>query len=150
MASRADIVAYDNKGKLTLVIEVKNKLGTTSEWAARMRRNILAHGLLPSTRFFLLALPDRFYLWKDKPLPQVEKPTYEIDPSPFLKPYLQKAGVRPDKLSNEGLELLIRSWLSELLQASELPDALKQNNEWLVESGLLDALKRGRVASETA
>jgi hypothetical protein len=148
MSSRADIAVYNNEGKSTLVVEVKNKSGTTAEWAARMRRNIVVHSLLPSARFFLLALPDRFYLWKDKPLPQVEKPTYEIDPLPFLTPYFEEIGVRPENLSSEGFELLMVSWLNELLQASELPETLKQNNEWLVESGLLDAIKHGRVASE--
>jgi RecB family endonuclease NucS len=28
MSIQADIVGYDNQGKLTLVVEVKNKLGT--------------------------------------------------------------------------------------------------------------------------
>ncbi len=130
MTGQADIAAYDNEGKLALVVEVKNKVGTDSEWAARMRRNILTHGLLPSVRFFLLALPDRFYLWKDKLLQHIEKPSYEINPAPFLKSYLEKVSVNPENLSNEGFQLLIISWL-KLLQTRELSETLRQDSQRL-------------------
>lgn len=148
--SIADIVAYDNTGKLTLIVEVKNKLGTNSEWAAKMRRNIVEHGYLPNTRFFLLALPDHFYLWKDKYSSGIEKPTYEINPLVFLKPYLEKPNIKIEKLSEAGFEILITYWLNELLQLSESSENFKKNdnNKWLIESGLLNAIKHGRIASE--
>lgn len=147
MSIQADMVAYDSQGKMALVVEVKNKLGTNSEWAAKMRRNILAHGY-PSARFFLLALPDHFYLWKDKHSLEIEQPNYDINPFVFLKPYLEKANIQPENLSGAGFELLVSSWLNELLQA----ETVKQDasNTWLAESGLLDAIKQGRVDSEVA
>lgn len=148
MTNRADAVAYDSDGNLALVVEVRNKLGTNSEWAARMRQNILIHNTLPSVRFFLLALPDRFYLWKDKPLPTIEPPTYEIDPAPFLQPYFDQAGIQPEDLSSGGFELLMIAWLNELIQSSELPETIDQRDKWLIESGLLDAIKGGHIASE--
>jgi len=152
MSIRADVVAYDNEGKLALVVEIKKKLGTNSEWAAKMRCNILAHSFFPNVRFFLLALPDHFYLWKDKDSLEIEKPTYDINPFSFLSPYLERANLQPEKLSEAGFELLITSWLNELLQLSDSPETLKQNdnNKWLFESGLFDAIKHGRVVSEIA
>ena len=45
MKFKADMVVYDRAGQLALVVEAKNKLGTSSDWAAKMRRNMLAHGL---------------------------------------------------------------------------------------------------------
>ena len=152
MNIQADVTAYDSEGKLALIVEVKNKLGTNSEWAKKMRRNILAHGLLPNARFFLLALPDRFYLWKDKTSAEIETPTYEIDSTPFLKLYFEKANIQPEKISGMGFEFLMTSWLNELLQKSNLLDTSKQqdkNNQWLIESGLLDAIKYGRIVAET-
>jgi hypothetical protein len=79
---RVDLMAYDVQGRPTLAVEVKNKRGTSRAWAAQLRRNMLAHGQLPETAFFLLALPDRFYLWKNtsNQLSNIE-PTYEIDPT---------------------------------------------------------------------
>ncbi|WP_146054524.1 hypothetical protein [Methylovulum psychrotolerans] len=151
MGVRADVVAYDSEGKLALVVEAMDKLGTNSEWAAKMRCNMLVNGY-PSARFFLLALPDHFYLWKDKPSRNIEKPTYDIDPFALLRPYLEKADIRPEKLSRAGFELLVASWLNELSQFGERSEALKKNdhNKWLFESGLLDALKQGRIVSEAA
>ncbi|MSP27614.1 MAG: hypothetical protein EXR80_04015 [Methylococcales bacterium] len=115
-----------------------------------MRRNIVAHGYVPNTRFFLLALPDHFYLWKDKYSSEIERHTYEIDPMVFLKPYVEKSNIKIEKLSEAGFEILITSWLNELLQLSESQESFKQNknNKWLVESELLNAIKHGRIASE--
>ena len=150
MSIQADIVGYDNQGKLTLVVEVKKKLGTDGEWAAKMRHNIVAYSSLSKVRFFLLALPDHFYLWKDKSSAKTEKPTYEIDPISVLKPYLEKANLQIEKLSSSGFEMLITFWLNELLELSESSENFEHNdaNKWLIESGLLDAIKHGRIESE--
>ena len=144
-----DIAVYNVNGQLTLAVEVKNKLETSNDWAARMRRNVLAHGLVPKVRFFLLALPDRFYLWKDmEERIELVKPTYEIDPRPFLHPYYKKSGLSPDRLSGQSFELIVTSWLGELLRADLSADTLQHGQKWLLESGLLEAIAGGYVAAE--
>ena len=151
MINQADFVTYDHEGKPVLAVDVRNKTGTNKEWATKMRRNLLAHGLIGrAAPFFLLALPDRFYLWKDNFSLQPVAPDYEIDPSPYLTPYLANAGINVDSLSEQGLELLIASWLNELLQQDSLPLVEGQNNEWLTESGLFAAIKKGYLVSEFA
>ncbi len=62
MSTRWDLAVYDSQHQLVLVVEVKSIAGASPEWAARLRRNILAHGTFPNAPFFLVALPDRFYL----------------------------------------------------------------------------------------
>src|SRR5260370_23723593 len=119
MAARADIAVYDSQGELGIIVDIKNKLGTDDEWAAKMRRNLVAHGFLPKVPFFLLALPDRFYLWKDKYLPQLEKPQYELDPSSFLESYFERAGVQPSSITETGFELLTVLCLSALTHKNE-------------------------------
>lgn len=47
MPNLADMTVYDVHGQLTMIIEVKNKLDASQEWAAKMRRNILSYGVLP-------------------------------------------------------------------------------------------------------
>jgi len=152
MRNAADRTVYDAHGQLALIIEIKNKLGTSNKWAAKMRRNILAHGLLPYVKLFLLALPDHFYLWKEVEIsPEEVTPTYDINPEPFLKPYYEKAGVSLEQLSGESFELIISSWLSELKQAVQVPSNFPlETQKWLFESGFLEAVKDGRVESEVS
>ena len=58
MKQYADIFAFDRDGQLVLIAEAKSKRGTSINWAAKMRRNMFAHGLMPNAPYFLLALPD--------------------------------------------------------------------------------------------
>ena len=57
---QADIAVYDPDGQLQLVVEIKNRLGASAEWAARLRHNLLVHSFIPRAPYFLLALPDFF------------------------------------------------------------------------------------------
>jgi hypothetical protein len=150
MRFRADLAVYDKNGQLVLVVEAKNKLNTSSDWAAKMRRNMLAHGLMPDTRFFLLTLPDKFYLWKNAGvIPEIVLPDYEIDPKPFLHPYYARVEISPDTLTGESFELVISSWLSKLLQTDVLPPEL-EGQDWLIKSGLFEAIKQGHLAAQIA
>ena len=150
MKFSADMAIYDKSGQLALVVEVKNKLNTSTDWAAKMRRNMLAHGLMPDTRFFLLALPDRFYLWKDAGVvSEIVSPTYTIDPKPFLRLYYNGSEISLDSLTGESFELVISSWLSKLLQADVLPPEL-EDQDWLIESELFEAIKHGHLAAQVA
>ncbi len=113
------------------------------------RRNMLAHGVVPKSQFLLIALPDRLYLWKDSGnTPELVEPTYEIDPTPFFQPYYERAKIPPDKLSGRSFELIVTSWLNELIHfgiPANVPDKQKQ---LIQESGLLEALKGGTIAVE--
>lgn len=147
----ADIVAFDQSGQLALIVEVKSKLGTSKEWAKRMRRNLYAHGLLPSVPFFLLALPDRFYLWKNAgSQAEALDPTFEIAPATFLRPYYDRAGVASNELTGETFELIVAGWLLAVMRADGLTDLEGDNLEWLAGSGLLDRLSGGRLELEAA
>lgn len=54
-----DFIAYDDRGGVTLVGQVKSRIGTSQQWAAQFRRNMLAHETLPNARFFLIATPEQ-------------------------------------------------------------------------------------------
>jgi hypothetical protein len=120
-----------------------------------MRRNLLAHGILPNAPYFLLALPDHFYLWKDaRPPLDGEKPDYEIDSAAILEPYFEKIGFDMQQLNEQlngaSFELLLTSWLWELVRGTDLVDTYlaSEANNWLVESGLLEAIRQGNIVSE--
>lgn len=149
MTNYADIAVHGRDGRLQLLVEVKNKWGTPTTWAAKMRRNIYAHGRLPEVPFFMLALPDVFYLWKERSENMVE-PNYQIDPRPFLKSYYDKAIVTPGRISGESLELIVSAWLHQVTQ-TDAPKFLDEDSrDWLVESGLFDAIRGGRVEAQVA
>lgn len=148
MSLTADIAVYSAESQLVLLVEVstKNKIGLSSEWAAKMRSNIFAHGLLPKTPYFLLAFPERFYLWKDANISSdIIMPNYDIDATLFLQHYYDKANISPETIGKQSVEVIVCSWLHEIMILDDLPEMIKQNQKWLIESGLFNAIKRGRV-----
>ena len=143
----ADLVAYNRSGEPILIVEVKKKIGVPADWAARFRRNILAHGVFPDVRYFLLAMPDRFYLWKDVGShPEIIPPTFSVDAKPLLQAYFDEVGIEPGLVSGQGFELMVAAWLRNQLLSESYP----VNNEWkwLEESGLLEAIRDGKVEHE--
>jgi hypothetical protein len=144
-----DFVAFDPEGNALLVAEAKARTGTSASWAAKMRRNLLAHGLVPDARYFLLALPDRFYLWTDQESNRADiPPTYEIDAGSILGPYFEKAGVTAETISGEAFELIVAAWLHGLVQRRQPEDDLRRKHPWLFESGLIESIRGGKVEHE--
>lgn len=139
-------LSVDNRdGQLTLVIEVKSKTNVSPEWAASLRRNILAHDTFPKAPYFLMVFPDKFYLWTDSAA-QLEQsePTYIIDAHSILQPYFEKAGIQANQISGQSLELIVASWLGEIIHSKKLPEDIDNSQSWLVDSGLYTALAGGR------
>jgi hypothetical protein len=151
MSVYADFALYDRNGRLIAVAEVKNKSGTSREWAAKLRRNILAHGGFHRADFFLLVTPDKLYLWKGASAePAVGQPAFEVDAQPIFKPYFERAGVNPADGSGRAFELIVAAWLGDLIRLAEQPENLSNGQSWLVETGMLDAVKNGRIEYEVA
>jgi hypothetical protein len=136
---------------MTLAVEVKNKLRADPQWAAEWRRNIFAHGTYPHAPFFLMVFPDQAFLWtrSNEHLDAV-RPDYVIDARPILQPFFDRAGVSPASISSGSLELIVDAWLSDLIHSDQPPDQLPDALRWLVESGLLEAIRGGRLEHEVA
>jgi hypothetical protein len=148
MNLRPDVVVYAPNERAQLVVEVKNRPGASDEWARQMRRNLLAHALVPSTPYFLLVLPDHIYLWRSKDPSNIESPPdYKVETQAVLADYLQRLPRPLNEISEYSLELLVNSWLKDLVSLSqgELDDPVQR---WIVESGLYDAIKKGLVMAE--
>jgi len=148
MLKLADIVVHSPDDNLQLVVEVKNKTEAGAAWAAQMRRNLFAHSILPQSPFFLLALPDRLYLWKDgASSTTVMPPDYEIDSLPFFAPYLMDTNLSLDDLSESSLELVVKSWLNDVVNADLTEQTAASHEKWLFDSGLYRAIRNGSVKS---
>ena len=151
MKQYADIMAFDKNGELVLIAEARSRRGKSSDWAAKMRRNMLAHGLMPNAPYFLLALPDAFYLWDGSGRSaQFSEPTRRVDPDRFLKPLYDKTGISPTNLTERSFEFIITSWLNQVLRTQSPRDLRNGEQDWLVESGLFDRLAGGHLELDTA
>lgn len=141
-----DLALYDRSGRLTAVAEIKNKLGTSREWAAQTRRNIFAHGELCSADFFLLVTPDRLYLWKNTGADPVQiPPTFEADTQKEFAPYFESAGVDPHHVSGQAFELLVAAWLGDITRSAVTTEELSEDQSWLAKSGFRAAISDGRI-----
>ena len=141
----ADIVVYGREGQPQVLVEAKTRKGTSKQWVAKLRRNMYAHGNLVAAPYFLLALPDRFYLWRNIPNPaSTMPPDFTIDALPVLEPFFERAGISIDDASEHSLELALSSWLETLTKAPA-DNQQEKSSEWLAESGLAQAILGGRV-----
>ena len=128
MLTTWDVEAYDRDNQLVLAVEIKSKLNASPEWAAQLRRNILAHGIYPNAPYFLMILPDRFYLWKNTDSKdETILPTYIIDSRPILQPYVEQSSVTAVQLSRQSLELIADSWLNDIMHRG--PDELDASQQ---------------------
>jgi hypothetical protein len=151
MSQNADIAVLDRKGNLALVVEVKSVRGKSNDWAAKMRQNIMAHGLLPSAPFFLLATLDKLYLWTTEGTDlSAAEPAYTVDPKPLLEPFYRTSGFNLDALSGLSFTLVVEAWLNQVLRSTTVDQLGDGDHEWLVSSGLFEKLSGGNVDLEVA
>ncbi len=151
MSIPMDLAVYDSGGQLAAVVEVKSKRGTSRTWAAEFRRNLLTHGGNYRPIYFLIVTPDRIYLWKNAgTTPEIVGPDYEIDARPIFKPYLDAAHLSEDRISGGAFEIIVMSWLNRLTVVRNPVDEMHEHEELLLDSGLLDVLRDGRVEQEIA
>jgi hypothetical protein len=139
-----DFVAYDERGRPVLLVEVKSIHETSELWATRFRRNLLEHGTLPSTPFFLIATPERLYFWRQDAAEE-EPPQFTMDATPELKPYFERFKQTPEGTGGEVLALILFSWLTDMAESGQSRVNEDSSLKWLSGSGLLEALKRARI-----
>ena len=139
-----DFGAYDLAGRLRAVVEVKRQTGTSADWAAKFRRNLMAHGNAPPGELFAIVAPDKIYVWRAGAALEAA-PDTEIDATPILAPYFEQASAKPDRIDATAFDLLVAWWLEDVARHGKpLADAA------LRRSGLPDALAGGRIAREIA
>lgn len=148
MDTKADILVHSPDDRLQLVVEVKNRAKGSAEWAAKLRRNLVAHGAMPPAKFFLLALPDSLYLWKDTWSPRELPPDYIARTADILERYLGRWATASTPMAEESLQLAVSSWLRDAASSPEPPQAGSEAHRILVDSGLLEAIREGEVVSD--
>jgi hypothetical protein len=140
-----DLSVHDQNDQLILVVEVKAILNTSPEWAAKLRRNIFAHGTFPEAPFFLIVCPDKLYLWTNALIQKDQVlPNYVIDASQIFQPYFDRVEVTPTNIG-QNLELIVSSWLGEIIYGENAVTIMDESQRWLIDSGLYEALHGGEI-----
>lgn len=144
----ADILVYGRDRRLQLAIEAKAIPGMSGQWAQELRSNLLEFDSLPAAPYFLLALPDSFYLWGPTAADDADAPPqYRIDAREVLAPYTASLDRPLEKFSTPGFRLLVASWLQDLMLWDVPPYGVPAV---LLDSGLYEAIRGGSAAIETA
>jgi len=143
-----DLVLYQPNGLPIAAVDIRAKLGTTPEWAAKLRRNLLAHGGAVPALYFLVVTPDRVYLWKGSGTEPAElPPTHVVDAGPVFQPYFAAAKLDPSSVRGPSFELVVDTWLAELTRTDS--EALEQRSvptsDELLRSGLVEAIRNARL-----
>lgn len=143
--AQPDFTLYDRIGRRKVVVEVKSKRGTSEQWAAEFRRNLLAaHEEFQDADFFVIATPDRVYLWRERAeAPSAVRPDYVLDGSVF-RPYTSHL----DEMNGDGFLLVVMSWLSDLMRPRDAGDLAEGDR--LSQSGLLESVRNGKLTYPTA
>lgn len=99
--------------------------------------------------YTLLVFTDKIYLWCDRnPQDLTSEPSYIIDATPIFQPYFERSKVTADQISPASFEMIVASWLREMIWAATFPEDRDRPQQWLVESGLLRAIEGGGVKYE--
>ena len=139
-----DLIAYDRDGGVVLLAEAKSRRGTSEDWAARLRRNMLSHGILPRSKFFLIATPERMYLWKHERPGQAEAPPEStINAEEVLEPYFERLHQEPSGIGPEAFEFLVLTWLTDVARSSD--STVKRDNSSGLMSELRGSLQDARI-----
>lgn len=145
MKGLVDLIVYSPDDRVQLVVEVKSIKGATDGWAANMRRNLLVHGVIPNSPFFLLALPEYFYLWQHNTSTDPVPADYKVRAREVLGKYLDDTNL--EQLSGQSFELLVSAWLHDLAH-SRLTKEVAPELSWVFDSGLYGCIAGGSVAAE--
>jgi len=146
-SGQASVDLVIEKGGTPIVaVESRNLESPSAEWAAEFLTNILDYGDVPKCPYFLLALRNRLYLWRDPTLP-VSLPDFEGDTADALQPYLVRLGRPLAGLTLGSFQMLIEALLFEMVMGV-LPEHGDQ--KWLVDSGFADAIRNAYLRPKIA
>ncbi|MEM9454919.1 MAG: hypothetical protein AAGF11_12120 [Myxococcota bacterium] len=140
-----DFLVRSPEGRLVAAVEAKRRLGTTPEWAARLKTAMLASGELGELGeplFFVVVVPDKIYIWTS---PANESLPIIVDARVELASYYERVAVDADHIYPMAFENLVWLWLRELTMGLE-----RARTPELVDSGLDQAVENGHLVYEDA
>lgn len=142
--SRWDVSVYNRDNQLILIVEVKRRSKPSLDWVIELSQKIFESQNFPRCPYRMLVFTDSIYLWSNlNHQKQIAEPSYIIDATPIFQPYFEQVGVTANQISGQSFEMIVASWLREIIHASTFPNVSDQSQQWLVESGLGKAIEGG-------
>jgi hypothetical protein len=140
MSSNWDLVAYNRNKQMTLIAEFKSAQEIDAKWVTEYRDNLLTYADLPSVPFFLVAMPEKGYLWHNNNQENNIPPTHIINLIPILKSHSQQ------RLNKTNLEMFFTAWLFQRIHQpiEEIPT----EERWIIDTGLYEAIKGGIIEED--
>jgi hypothetical protein len=132
------------------IVEVKNRREWPDSLATGMRRNMIAHGVLPPIPYFLLLSQDQGFIWHQKP-EELESSDRDPDSSFSMRHIIDRyapVGLTDSWLRGAELEYIIQKWLDDL--ASGARYEVDETEQVLADIGFLSAIAGASVLPEAA
>ncbi len=146
MTFRADILIRSPDNRIIAIIEVKNRQDLSRNIAMILRRNMMAHGLLPQTLYFVLLSQDIGFLWKGSEQENLQAPpAVEFSMKQIMDRYLPEMNPE-ERLRGAELELLVLQWLTDLTWGSQ--ETIEEPEKSLAPSKFLEAIQGATVTAE--
>lgn len=151
-------IAIHKSNQLALVgeaIAIIHPYRNSQEWASRSYYNLYNHDIIPSCPYLLYAFIDYFYLWDNKNLKieedkQMIIPNYSADAKIILNPYYERINKQPETLNNYGLEIIVSSWLIDIISKTINLNETPEYQDLLINSGLYESIVGGYLNYEVA
>ena len=77
-------------------------------------------------------------------------PTYQTDAQSTFEPYFRRVDLDPRQISGNAFELIVSTWLNDVIQSSRNAKDNVDEESWLTISGFRTAVKNGRIEYEAA
>lgn len=143
-----DILVYNRDSQLILIVEVKRRSNPSRDWVIELSQKMFECQNFPRCPYLMLVFTDSIYLWSNlNHQEQISEPSYIIDATPIFQPYFEQVGVTANQISPQSFEMIVASWLREIIHSSSFSEVSDQSQQWLVESGLGKAIEGGRYRS---
>jgi hypothetical protein len=146
MAGAVDFIVKSPENSIQLLVEAKTSSDSSSQWAAQLRRNVMQYATASTHPYFILALPDHLYLWKNAGAAGTAPPDFDIETTSTFKHYAERLGTPLNELGKNSFELVVRTWLEELIMS--VTTATGPTESWVASTGLSDRIRDGSITTQ--
>lgn len=149
MNARPDILIRNRDETPIAAIEVKNHRVWPESLPSRMRRNMIAHGVLPQVPFFLLLSQHKGFAWRNSDAVEDEAwdrpPDVEFSMDQVIQRYAP-SGLTNHWLRGAELEFIVLRWLDDLAAGNRNYEDAAETA--LAEIGFIEAIDNASVLPE--
>lgn len=165
MKPHADIAVYSPDKTLQLIVEIKNRLNPSPDWLAQKYAEMRYNPLISQVPFLMLALPARFYLWRQQESQPDRRADFTLAAAPYLTPYLRahKLSIKAIGISQSSqyrddpyrviekhfyFQTVVKQWLKAVIQDPALTKKEKELRGFFHDSGLYPRIANGTAETD--